>query len=59
MTRESMGQQPPPDERVAEDAASAARLRALGYVSGNAPRKARYTRSGVNGRPQMRTPVAL
>ncbi len=32
-----------PGERVAEDADAAARLRALGYVSGNAPRKARYT----------------
>lgn len=32
-----------PGERVAEDADAAARLRALGYVSGNAPRKAKYT----------------
>ena len=32
-----------PGERVAEDADAAARLRALGYVAGNAPRKAKYT----------------
>jgi arylsulfatase A-like enzyme/Flp pilus assembly protein TadD len=32
-----------PGERVAEDADAAARLRALGYVSGDAPRKAKYT----------------
>src|SRR5207244_11621807 len=32
-----------PGQRQAEDAAAAARLRALGYVSGNAPAKARYT----------------
>ena len=34
---------PPPGERLAEDADAAARLRALGYVSGSAPAKARYT----------------
>ena len=33
----------PPGERRAEDADAAARLRALGYVSGSAPAKARYT----------------
>ena len=33
----------PPGERRAEDARRAARLRALGYVSGSAPAKARYT----------------
>ena len=32
----------PPGERRAEDADAAARLRALGYVSGSAPAKARY-----------------
>jgi Flp pilus assembly protein TadD len=32
-----------PGERVAEGAEAAARLRALGYVSGNAPAKTRYT----------------
>jgi len=32
-----------PGQRVVEDPAAAARLRALGYVSGNAPAKARYT----------------
>jgi len=34
---------PPPGERVAEAPDAAARLRALGYVSGNAPAKAQYT----------------
>ena len=34
---------PPPGQRRAEDADAAARLRALGYVSGNATAKARYT----------------
>jgi arylsulfatase A-like enzyme/Flp pilus assembly protein TadD len=34
---------PPPGERVAEAPDAAARLRALGYVSGNVPAKARYT----------------
>ena len=33
----------PPGERRAEDGDAAARLRALGYVSGSAPAKARYT----------------
>jgi len=33
----------PPGERVAEASEAAARLRALGYISGNAPAKARYT----------------
>ncbi len=33
----------PPGERRAEDAEAAARLRALGYVSGSAPAKARHT----------------
>ena len=32
-----------PGARIAEDPDAAARLRALGYVSGNAPRKAKYT----------------
>jgi Flp pilus assembly protein TadD len=32
-----------PGQRVAEDPEAAARLRALGYVSGNAPVKTRYT----------------
>jgi arylsulfatase A-like enzyme/Tfp pilus assembly protein PilF len=32
-----------PGQRVAEDAEASRRLRALGYVSGDAPRKARYT----------------
>jgi arylsulfatase A-like enzyme/Tfp pilus assembly protein PilF len=34
---------PPPGQRQTEDADAAARLRALGYVSGTAPAKARYT----------------
>jgi len=34
---------PPPGQRRAEDVDAAARLRALGYVSGNATAKARYT----------------
>ena len=33
----------PPGDRRAEDPEAAARLRALGYVSGSAPAKARYT----------------
>lgn len=33
----------PPGDRRAEDPGAAARLRALGYVSGSAPAKARYT----------------
>jgi arylsulfatase A-like enzyme/Flp pilus assembly protein TadD len=33
----------PPGQRRAEDPEAVARLRALGYVSGNAPAKARYT----------------
>jgi len=36
-------QAPLPGERRVEDPAAAAQLRALGYVSGSAPRKARYT----------------
>jgi arylsulfatase A-like enzyme/tetratricopeptide (TPR) repeat protein len=34
---------PPPVQRIAEPPEAAARLRALGYVTGNAPAKARYT----------------
>jgi arylsulfatase A-like enzyme/Flp pilus assembly protein TadD len=34
---------PPPGQRQNEDAEATARLRALGYVSGSAPAKARYT----------------
>ena len=34
---------PPPGDRRAEDPDAAARLRALGYVAGSAPPKARYT----------------
>lgn len=33
----------PPGKRVTEDSEAAARLRALGYVSGDAPAKARYS----------------
>ncbi|HEY7291442.1 MAG TPA: sulfatase-like hydrolase/transferase [Vicinamibacterales bacterium] len=33
----------PPGQRQAEDSETAARLRSLGYVTGNAPIKARYT----------------
>ena len=34
---------PPPGERVAEESGAAARLQSLGYTSGGAPRKAKYT----------------